>query len=461
MRISLVILTRNEIVGSRIIIPLLPLAAVDEVICVDGGSTDGTVQFMQQNGIRVVGQSISGRGEAFRVAFRETTGDALLFFSPDGNETPEDIKHFRKFLEAGNDLVIATRMVAGAHNEEDDQFWRWRKWANHFFNYIANLTWNRGPWISDTINGYRAITRNAWEKLQPDGSGYTIEYQSSIRAMKLGLRVAEFPTNESSRIDQQEGSPSIQTGIAFIKLYLSELRRSLLQLDTFKKQDIIKKTEVPMSTIEPESLLAQLQWRYAVKKFDANKKITAPLWTAIENSLVLTPSSYGLQPWKFIVVQSSELRTKLKAVSWNQTQVEDSSHYVIFTTLRAPNEDYIEKYINRMAEVRKIDPKNLDAFKKMLLGDIVNGPRSYWVKEWSARQAYIALGNAMTTAALLGIDTCPMEGFEPEKYEELLNLKNSPYQVVVCCAFGYRHADDQLAKATKVRFSNEQMIEYR
>lgn len=224
MKISLVLLTWNELPGLKEIFAKIPLDAVDEAFAVDGGSTDGTLEFYAEHNFKVLSQHSRGRGEAFRMAFEHAQGDAILFYSPDGNEDPADIPKFRPLLEAGNDLVIATRMVKGARNEEDDQLLRWRKWANLSFNWMVNARWNRGKYVTDSINGYRAITRKAWEQLSPDGTGYTIEYQSTIRALKLGLKIAEFPTQEGNRIGPEKGSPSVQTGLAFLKLYGNELK---------------------------------------------------------------------------------------------------------------------------------------------------------------------------------------------------------------------------------------------
>lgn len=231
MKLTLVVLTWNEIDGLTALWDKIPFDSVDEAFAVDGGSTDGSLEFYEQKGFRVLEQVSKGRGEAFRLAFEQASGDALLFFSPDGNEDPADIPRFRPFLEAGADMVIASRMMKGAHNEEDDAVFRWRKWANNAFNLGANITWNRRRgdgskrFISDTINGYRAITKDAWRKLLPDGPGYTIEYQTSIRAMKLGLDVVEFPTREGARIGGESYARSIPTGLKFIKLYTSELLR--------------------------------------------------------------------------------------------------------------------------------------------------------------------------------------------------------------------------------------------
>lgn len=224
MKISLVLLTLDELPGLEALFEKIPFDAVDEAFAVDGGSTDGTLDFYRDHGFTVLSQQSKGRGEAFRMAFEHASGDALLFFSPDGNEDPADIPKFRIFLEGGADLVIATRMTKHAENEEDHLWFRWRKWANLTFNVMANAAWNRsGQYVTDSINGYRAITKKAWEKLQPDGNGYTIEYQSTIRALKHRLKIAEFPTREGQRIGPEKGSPSIQTGVAFLKLYKKEL----------------------------------------------------------------------------------------------------------------------------------------------------------------------------------------------------------------------------------------------
>jgi len=225
VRLSLVILVRNEIAGLQALLHLVPREGIEEILAIDGKSDDGSAAFLQSQGVRVVIQDRSGRGYAFSLAFREATGDALIFFSPDGNEDPADIAKFRTLLESGYDMVIGNRMSDGGVNEEDHLRFRWRKWANLAFGWMANSTWNRGPRIRDTINGFRAITRASWERMRPDGPGYTIEYQCSIRAMKLGLHVGEFPTKEGQRLDPRGGSPSISTGLAFLRTYFRELRR--------------------------------------------------------------------------------------------------------------------------------------------------------------------------------------------------------------------------------------------
>lgn len=229
MRIGLVILNRNEQEALPQVLPRLDKDAVDLVFAVDGNSTDRSVEILEQHGIDVLGQRSPGRGEAFRLAFEHARNlvDALIFFSPDGNEDPADVPRFRPLLESGADMVIASRMMPGAVNEEDHQRIRLRKWANLAFNQMAFRTWGRGQSkITDPINGYRAITVAAWDRLQPDGPGYTIEYQTSIRAYQLGLRVAEFPTVEGQRLGGESNATAIDTGMRFLRLYSSEVRRS-------------------------------------------------------------------------------------------------------------------------------------------------------------------------------------------------------------------------------------------
>jgi nitroreductase len=209
-----------------------------------------------------------------------------------------------------------------------------------------------------------------------------------------------------------------------------------------------------------EQLVQQLSWRYAVKKFDPTKKISATDWEALEKSLVLTPSSYGLQPWKFLVVQTPEMRRKLTPASWNQTQVEDCSHFVVLASKTSLDEAYIENFIKETCKVRGIPVETLAGYKKMMVGDLLTGPRSRMIEQWAALQVYIALGNLMTSAALLGIDTCPMEGIQPLEYDKILGLENSGYLTRVACAVGYRSLDDKYAKAAKVRFDRDSVIQY-
>src|ERR1700690_692446 len=200
-----------------------------------------------------------------------------------------------------------------------------------------------------------------------------------------------------------------------------------------------------MSNMTNEQLLAALNWRYATKFFDATKKIPADTWRTLEQALVLTPTSYGLQPYKFLVISNSAKRAELLPHSWNQKQVVDASHFVVFTARTEMKEADVDKLIQRTTDLRKLPADALNAYRGMMLGDVVNGPRGKIAHEWAARQSYIALGNLMTAAAVLGVDGCPMEGLVPAEYGRILQLHGSGYAPVVACALGYRAPADKYA----------------
>jgi glycosyltransferase involved in cell wall biosynthesis len=228
MSVTLVILTLNEIDGVTQVVPKLPSYALDEILVVDGGSTDGTLQFFESRGIRVIRQERRGRGEAFRLATQHARNDRLVFFSPDGNEDPDDIPHLIDGLVDGYDMVIASRFMTGARSEDDDKFlFASRRWGNLMFTWLANVLCGRGQRITDTINGYRAITRTAFQRLAPDAQGYAIEFQMSIRALQLGLRVLEIPTQESPRIGRGVSKlNAIPVGLTFLRVLAREWLRA-------------------------------------------------------------------------------------------------------------------------------------------------------------------------------------------------------------------------------------------
>jgi nitroreductase len=208
-----------------------------------------------------------------------------------------------------------------------------------------------------------------------------------------------------------------------------------------------------------QQLLNALQWRYATKVFDAAKKIPADVWQTLERALVLTPSSYGLQPYKFLVINDPARRAELLPHSWNQKQVVDASHFVVFTARTKVTDADVNKLIKLTSNVRKIPAESLNFYRDMMLGDVVNGPRSKTAHEWAARQAYIALGNLMTCAAVLGVDACPMEGLNPAEYDRVLGLSGSGYATVVACALGYRAASDKYASLPKVRYETQELVQ--
>ncbi|BAU64377.1 nitroreductase [Stanieria sp. NIES-3757] len=213
-------------------------------------------------------------------------------------------------------------------------------------------------------------------------------------------------------------------------------------------------------TVSPDLILQQLYWRYATKKFDPTKKISESTWQVLEQSLVLAPSSFGLQPWKFFVVRNPEIRQQLVEHSWGQTQVVDASHLVVLAIKQDVDAQEVDRYIERMAEVRNTPVENLEGFGNVVKGFLKQPPYPLNLNEWSTRQTYIALGQFMTCAAMLGVDTCPMEGISPAKYDEILGLPAQGYATVVVCPAGYRAEDDKYANLPKVRYSTEDVVEY-
>ena len=210
----------------------------------------------------------------------------------------------------------------------------------------------------------------------------------------------------------------------------------------------------------PDQLLQQLHWRYATKKFDSTKKIPDDQWQVLEQSLVLSPSSFGLQPWKFIVVRDPAVREQLIAASWGQRQVADASHLVVFAIKKDLNPADVDRYIQRMSDVQQTPVEALQGFSNVVKGFLEKPPYPLDVNAWSTRQVYIALGFYMTCAAMLNIDTCPMEGFDPPQYDQILGLTEQGYAAVVACPAGYRAADDHSADRPKVRYESEEVVQF-
>ncbi|MEK7873358.1 MAG: glycosyltransferase family 2 protein [Chloroflexota bacterium] len=234
---SLIMLTRDEIHGVRALFDHIPFHAVDECIAVDGGSTDGTVEFLEQRGLRVVRQSVPGRGLAFLIGAAETKGDYLVFFSPDGNEDPADIVRLIDLVKQGTDLAIASRFMKGARNEEDGKIIASRKWANLGFTLAFRLLW--GGHITDTQNGFRGVRRARFEEMNLDAQQFEIESQMTIRALKLKCKVAEIPTREGDRIGGRSKLPPIPTGLRILRV----MARELLLKTRFRRQPLSEKPQ--------------------------------------------------------------------------------------------------------------------------------------------------------------------------------------------------------------------------
>lgn len=216
-----------------------------------------------------------------------------------------------------------------------------------------------------------------------------------------------------------------------------------------------------MTEVSPAVLRERLQWRYAVKQFDPQRQIPAEQWQALEDALVLAPSSFGLQPWKFLVIEDRKLREQLRAASWNQSQITDASKLVVFTGQRTVTGPDVDRLIDATAAGRGMPAANLDGYRKVLHGFVQGGWASKDLAGWNARQVYIALGQFMTSAAALGVDTCPMEGIDAAAYDRILGLEGTPFTTLCACTAGYRAATDKYATLAKIRYAKAQIVEHR
>jgi nitroreductase len=212
--------------------------------------------------------------------------------------------------------------------------------------------------------------------------------------------------------------------------------------------------------ISSEHLLSRLRWRYSCRKYDTSRVIPPDVWSALEETLVLTPSSFGLQPWKFFVVTDKEYRKKLYPLSHNQQPVLDASHLVIFTVVDEMRPEDVERWCLRRRELSEgaMTDGNFEGMRTALTNELIHGTRRSSLYEWAAEQVHIALGNFMTSCALLGVDTSPMGGIKPEEFDAFLGLKERRLRTVVLCAAGYRASDEKGTGGRKFRFAQEDVI---
>jgi len=218
------------------------------------------------------------------------------------------------------------------------------------------------------------------------------------------------------------------------------------------------KAELGKETLTNEGILAQLNWRYATKAYDKTRKISDEDWKTLEQSILLAPSSYGLQPYKALVVTDPEIREKLKPAAYGQPQITDASHLVVFAYKKNLTDADVERFVERIVEVRGQARESLADYENVMKGTAQRATAGGYIETWNSRQAYIALGFLLESAALLGIDATPMEGFDAAQFNEILGLKD--YSAVVVAALGFRTAEgDWLANLPKVRMPESEVIE--
>ena len=204
------------------------------------------------------------------------------------------------------------------------------------------------------------------------------------------------------------------------------------------------------------NLLTAYQTRYATKTFDPNKEITDADLEMLIQSLILSPSSFGLQPWHFVVVSNSKIKQKLQIVSWNQAQVGDCSHLFVLCARTNLDQNDGDKLIQLTADNAGIPVESLGQYAGMISG-FLDSKTAEELTNWSQKQVYIALGFLMSMAASLGLDSCPMEGFDPNAYNEILDLSSQGLTATLVLPIGYR-GDDKYANAKKTRYSKEELV---
>ncbi len=205
-------------------------------------------------------------------------------------------------------------------------------------------------------------------------------------------------------------------------------------------------------------LIKSLNWRYATKKFDSSKKVSDTDIAFIEESTRLSASSYGFQPYIILKIENPEIKKQLLPLSWNQTQIVDAPHlYVLCSYLDFTNE-MVDEYIQKKAIIQNTPLENLEAYKGFIKGKLKEKSKEE-ISHWTAKQTYIALANMLTACGELNIDSCPMEGFEPEGYNKLLGLQEKGLTATAVMALGYHAEDDHNFDKIKVRKSKEELFQ--
>lgn len=228
MKISLCLIVLNELKGCQIDVPKLPRDRFDEIFAIDGGSTDGTVEYLQEAGIVVHQQPKRGLNAAYVHANRVASTDAVIAFFPKGTLATQDLLQFAPLFAQGYDLVIASRNIAHAHNEEDGHWWRPRKWGVGALAAVSALLWRReGAWIRDVLHGFKGWKRAAFSRMDIVEQGLSIDLEMVIRCYRLRLKCCEFPTREGKRTYGESHFKVWPTGKKLASYLLFELRRPI------------------------------------------------------------------------------------------------------------------------------------------------------------------------------------------------------------------------------------------
>ena len=198
------------------------------------------------------------------------------------------------------------------------------------------------------------------------------------------------------------------------------------------------------------NILDSLKWRYAVKKFDTNKNLSEIQIETLKEAFNLTATSYGLQPLKLVIIKNKKIQEKLVPFSWNQQQILQASHLLVICVKDNYTTKEVENYFNLVQKIRNTPDEVINPFKKFLTAEIAKKTQEELYVS-NKNQAYIALGNLLTVCASQEIDSCPMEGFTPDKYDEILDLTKNNLKSVLVLPVGFRASDDYMKDLTKVR----------
>jgi glycosyltransferase involved in cell wall biosynthesis len=225
-RLTLCLLTWNELAGCEHDVPRLPLDQFDEVFAIDGGSTDGTIEYLHARGITVHPQDRPTYNGAYLCAFSHCTTDALVFFHPKGSIDPAAVLGFRPHFDQGADLVIASRIGSGARNEEDDHLLKHRKWFVMALGLLVSVLWRRsGRHVWDVLHGFRGMRKGAFLAIDPLPAGVSIDLEMVARAYKRRLRIATFPVEERPRLGGSTHFKAWPTGKRLLAYIWRELSR--------------------------------------------------------------------------------------------------------------------------------------------------------------------------------------------------------------------------------------------
>ncbi|MDR8391398.1 NAD(P)H-dependent oxidoreductase [Aliifodinibius sp. S!AR15-10] len=206
------------------------------------------------------------------------------------------------------------------------------------------------------------------------------------------------------------------------------------------------------------NLIQTLEWRYATKQFDPTKKVSPDDLEKIKKAIQLSASSYGLQLYKVLIIEDQELRERLKPASWGQDQITDASHLIVFCNYAEVNDRDVDEFLELKVETQQLDMQEVEGYGDFMK-DKIDEKSAVEQAHWTARQTYLALGNLLAACAELKIDACPMEGFEPDRYNKILGLEEQGLNASVIAAIGYRTEDDERQFAEKVRKPKHQLFE--